>query len=70
MNKYFDKMEKIPIIEAEKELTENQEEYEWKIRRLQGIANVMAVKDISMEIDVKLWEIKIYVYRFCCCKKQ
>lgn len=45
MIKYFDKVNEIPIIEAEKELKETQEEYERQIRRLQGIANVMAVKD-------------------------
>jgi hypothetical protein len=45
MENYFDKDEPIPVIEAIKEEHETDEEYERSIRRLQGIANVMVVKD-------------------------
>lgn len=41
----FDKSSNIPVIIAEKETEESQESYERELRRLQGIANVMVVKD-------------------------
>lgn len=45
MDNFINRRHPIPVIEAIKEDGETQEQYERAIRRLQGIANVMVVKD-------------------------
>ncbi|QBZ23985.1 hypothetical protein FORC085_916 [Bacillus cereus] len=45
MDDFINRRHPIPVIEAIKEDDETQEQYERAIRRLQGIANVMVVKD-------------------------
>jgi hypothetical protein len=45
MNEFINRDEPIPVIETVKEADETEEEYERALRRLQGIANVMVVKD-------------------------
>ncbi|PRT08272.1 hypothetical protein C6356_07925 [Bacillus wiedmannii] len=45
MDDFINRRHQIPVIEAIKEDDETQEQFERAIRRLQGIANVMVVKD-------------------------